>query len=320
MLCVMLSDIRGSLMPCGTYRTNNMNKPLIVVEQVLGDPDTPDAVWDSETGKIQPFTPSDDIRLCKRCGLRKPVDEFRRRISINKALSLARASAARKGMSSEPLKAEAYHRNMTAVHAMCNACALKRRTRANAKNTATIKAIQTRHTTTVKQLTAEEYDTELQLDGRFEHQTPNPYGTTPRYITLRESMVEEYKRILNARRAEATRRAKKANAVPSYKAFTKEIYNEMQRIKMMAKTEWCAGNEEVGIFFKHYLLHLEQTRETIRKERYAANPVKPKANVFKYFDYDSEATKRARLHLRNLTNMELDRIKPRLLPTADLYD
>lgn len=297
-----------------------MKEPLIVVEQLIGDPSTPDAVWDSETGKVQPLTPSDDIRLCKRCGLRKPVDEFRRRISINKALSLARASAARRGMSTEPIKAEAYHRTMTSVHSMCNACAIKRRTRANVKNTALIKAIQTKHTTTVKQLSVEEYDTELQLDGRYEHQTPNPYGAEPRYIMLREAMVEEYRRTLNARRAEATRKAKKVSAVPAYKVFTKDIYNEMQRIKMMLKTKRCADSEILREFCEAYLRHLDGTREIIRKERYAATPVKPKANVFKYIDYTSNVTRNAMTQLRNLSSLDLERAKPKFLPTADLYD
>lgn len=289
-----------------------MDEPLIVIEQPLTNEAMPDAVWDSEMQTIHRLEYSEHLKFCKRCETKQPIDNFVRRISINKALSLARASAARKGVSGEPIKAEAYHRNMTAVHAMCNTCAVKRR--------ATLKTLNTPHTTTVRQLTAEAYDMELQLDGRYERLTPNPFSTNPPFLTLREVMVAEYQEVMNARRADATRKSKKANAAPAYKQFTKEIYNEMQRIKMLCKAQRYAYNEEVLDFCKYYLLHLEQTREAIRKERYSANPVKPKANVFKYINYDSDATRRARMHLRNLSSLDIERVKPKLIPTADLYD
>lgn len=284
-----------------------MDEPLITIEQPLADADRPEAVWDNETQTIHRLDYSKHLKLCKRCDTEQPIDNFVRRVSINKALSLARASATRKGMSSAPITAEPYHRTMTAIHAMCNSCAAKRRV--------ALKTIRTPHTTTVKQLSVEEYDMELRLDGRYERPTPNPYSENPPYILLREAMVMAYKDTLDARRALATRKAKKANVAPIYKGYTKDIYNELQRVKMLCKTQRYADDVDVQEFCKYYLMHLEAVREAVRKERYAANPVKPKDNLFKYINYSCEATKSALVHLRNLTSADMERVAPRFLPT-----
>lgn len=284
-----------------------MTEPLIVIEQPISDPERPDAVWDNETQTIHRLEYSQPLKLCKRCDTEQPIDNFVRRVSINKALSLARASSARKGVSGEPLTAEPYHRNMTAVHAMCNSCAAKRRV--------ALKTIRTPHTTTVKQLSVEDYDMELRLDGRYERPTPNPYAENPPYIMLREAMVMAYKDTLDARRALATRKSKKANVAPIYKDYTKQLYNEMQRIKMLCKTQRYAEDIDVQEFCKYYLLHLEAVREAVRKERYAANPVKPKGSLFKYIDYACEATKGALVYIKNLTSDDMERVAPRFIPT-----
>lgn len=284
-----------------------MNEPLITIEQMLGDPDKPDAVWDTETQTLHLLEYKEQLKFCKRCETNQPIDNFVRRISISKALSLARASAVRRGVSSEPLNVEPYHRNMTSIHALCNECAAKRR-----------KGVRTKHTATIKQLSVEDYNFELQLDGRYERLCPNPFAENPPLIPLREVMVHEYKDLLIERRAEATRKAKKDKAAATYMAYTKQLYNEMQRIKMLVKTKRYADDVDVQTFCKHYLLHLDAIREKVRAERYAKNPVTPKANLFKYIDYDSKATKSALLYLQNLTGYDLEKVKPRFIPTAQL--
>lgn len=288
-----------------------MEEPLFIIETPLADPERPDAVWDSEMQAVHKLEYSEPLKLCKRCEVKQPIDNFIRRVSINRALSLARASAARRGMSGEPITAEPYHRTMTAVHAMCNTCADKRRREK--------KSLVTPHTTTVNQLSVEEYDKELRLDGRYERLTPNPMAEHPPYITLREAMVAEYRDTMNRRRAEAIRKAKKAKTAPVYAKFLKDIYNELQRIKMLCKTQRYEYDEDVQDFCKYYLLHLESIRDAVRKDKFSPIPVKPKENLFKYIDYASASTKSALIYIQNLTGADLERVQPRFIPYTPDY-
>lgn len=245
-------------------------------------------------------------RHCKRCRKDQPVANFTRLVSEKQALFLAR----REGLATttqEYYERAAVHRTMMMAHKLCNTCAAKLRKE--------------------KRETADEYDTRLRLMKRYERLVPNPYYKSPAKtphepltITEREVKVRKYRSEQGVRRVDSRRRNEKAQYGVTYAAQMREVRNEIQRIEVRRKTARAQGDDVITTFLNDYIEHLKSLRDTIRAERYSHTPNPPLENTFAYINYDSRLTKDAMAAMRCLPDLELDRIAPRLLPTADLYN
>jgi hypothetical protein len=132
--------------------------------------------------------------------------------------------------------------------------------------------------------------------------------------------VRKFKAEHGLRRAAGKRKAEKARHAPKYTELLKELRNETARIKAMLNAPWLTYAEEAQLFLGLYLDHLDAVRRAVREDKFANEAIEPRANAFKYIDYDNARTKAAMRALYTLTDDELDRIDPRVLPTADLVN
>jgi len=255
----------------------------------------------------EPTTTTCVQRYCKRCRKDQPVENFMRVVSDKQALFLAR----REGMSdttAELYERASVHKTSTTIaHKMCNECAVKLR-----KN---------------KVETADEYDRRLRLMKRYEFHVANPDYITdiatpnvPPTITERELKVRKYKAEHGLRRAAGKRKAEKAKHAPKYTELLKEVRNETARIKMMQNAPWLSYAEDAADFLSKYLDHIETIRTAIRADKFAPHPIEPRANAFKYINYDNARTKAAMYALHNMPEHDLDKVQPRLIPTAELVN
>lgn len=243
---------------------------------------------------------------CKRCRKDQPVENFTRLVSEKQALFLAR----RDNMSdtTEDLyeRAAMHKRTVKMVHKMCNACASKLRRKTKG--------------------TADEYDQRLRLTKRYESHVPNPEYISlaktpnkPPTITERELKVMAYRAALGANRAEGKRKAEKKRHVAAYAGLMRDVYNEIQRIAVRMKSIRAQESAEIIGFLKAYTEHLKVLRSDIRRDRYDYSIETPRNSAFNYINYDNLITRDAMDAMRALPDLELDRIAPRYLPTADLY-
>jgi hypothetical protein len=266
--------------------------------------------------EVAPITPEpmhttaeeDDTttRHCKRCRKDQPVENFTRLVSEKQALFLAR----KEGIATttqEYYERAAIHRTVLMAHKLCNTCAAKLRKE--------------------KRESAEDYDKRLRIMKRYERLVPNPYYISPSKtphepltITEREVKVRKYRSEQGVRRVDSRRRNDKARYAVTYAAQMREVRNEMQRIDVRKRSLRAQGDEVLTTFLNDYTEHLKNLRDTIRAERYSYAPNEPLKSAFSYINYDSVTTKDALRAMRCLPDFELDRISPRLLPTADLYN
>lgn len=258
---------------------------------------------DADTSCRNDNTPT---QHCKRCRKDQPVENFTRLVSEKQALFLARRDNLSDTTDDLYERAAMHKRTVKMVHKLCNACAAK--LRRNTKGT------------------ADEYDQRLRLTKRYENHVPNPEYISPKEtphkpptITEREAKVMAYRAALGANRAEGRRKAEKKRHVAAYAGMMREVYNEIQRIAVRMKSARSQENEEVMAFLNAYTEHLKVLRGSIRRDRYDYSIETPLNSAFKYINYDNIITRDAMAALRALPDLELDRIAPRLLPTADLY-
>lgn len=244
-------------------------------------------------------------RYCGRCRKEQPIENFTRSVSRRQALYLARKEGLAE-TTDEYYSRAAVHQAVMMAHKLCNVCAAKLRKE--------------------KRETADEYDTRLRMLKRYERHTHNPYYISPLKtpnepltITEREVLVRKYREAQAVRRVDGRRRADKSRKAEVYAAQMKEVRNEIQRIGVRMRASKAKEDYALSNFLDKYRNHLFCLRDNIRDLRYAFNPPEPLESTFKYIRMENINTQIALKALRDVDMQEVDKIAPRLLPTADFY-